>query len=440
MQLGGLANFHDPPGKEAFPDADFGDDGPFGQPGQHTVAQLVAFAKFHGLPLFADFERNLAQTGFKGKRGCVIAPALLQSRRPFKCAALANKAGVDHLFVQHLPGSDDKLYPVETRTSWGIGQMSSDKDSFEDRLRRIRETRAEASPAGGPGRGLMPNFAPKSNPTNLWLLALVLVGLVGAGAIALGVMAVAAKIAEGPLAMAREVQANLQGKDVAPAEPGVIERLAGFLFSTSPEGGRNPINFLPPAPDGWVRVTAEDAALPDALDAIKARWPQGDGVFPIEENLGFKHLSQYLESRAAPDMEQKVLAKNRTSAVYLNGNGQFLNVQLDHLPERSALGSPNDPAGWVESLAATEEKSLESGEILERLTLGGIEVTNQTKPAGKSLVARPIGTDIYAPNAVKIAVALTNRAVLRLQGAAAPSSAEAIITAIDRDGLDALND
>ena len=286
----------------------------------------------------------------------------------------------------------------------------------------------------------MPNFAPKSNPTNHWLLALVLVGLVGAGAIALGVMAVAAKIAEGPLAMAREVQANLQGKDVAPAEPGVIERLAGFIFSTSPEGGRNPINFLPPAPDGWVRVTAEDAALPDALNAIKARWPQGEGVFPIEENLGFKQLSQYLELRAEPDMEQKVLSKNRTTAIYLNGNGQFLNVQLDYLSERGALGSPNDPATWIESLAAIEEKSLEAGEVLERLTLGGIDVTNQTKPAGKSLVSRPIGSDISAPNGMKIAVALTNRAVLRLQGMATPAAAEALITSIDRDGLDALND
>lgn len=255
--------------------------------------------------------------------------------------------------------------------------------------------------------------------------------LVCAGAVTL----VAAKISGGPLAMWREVQANLQGGDVTSAGPGAIEKIAAMVFPSNADATRDLIDFLPPAPDGWVRITPEDAALPKALDAIKARWPQGNDVLPVEQNLGYKHLVSFLERKAKPDAERQVLPKTATSALYLSGNGEFLHVQLEHTSELNALGAKNDPDSWIEALAAIEEKSLQSGELLERLVLGDVAATNQTKPAGESPLVRPIGADVYATNGLKLAIPLSNRAILRMQGEATPILAQALIASIDRDGL-----
>lgn len=247
----------------------------------------------------------------------------------------------------------------------------------------------------------------------------LVIGLLAAGAVAL----VAAKLSQG------------QAADVAPAAPGFIDRLANMVFTSGADTSRNLIDFLPPAPDGWVRVMPEDAALPNAMDAIKARWPQGP--VPLEQHPGYKSLAWYLDPKATPDIEQNILSKSGISAIYLNGEGAFLNVRLQLQPESTPLGGQNDPASWIEGLAAIEEKTLGSGEILERLTLGGIEVTNQTRPNGKSLIMRPIGSDIYASNGINLAVPLTSRAVLRLEGLAAPVLAQTLITSIDRDALSA---
>lgn len=311
--------------------------------------------------------------------------------------------------------------------------MSSDKEAFEERLRRISQSREQAFAPVGAGSGRMPPKGAKSNHKTMWALGIVVFGLVCAG----GVTLVAAKISAGPNALMRETLASLQGADVLPAEPGFLERVALMIFPDETTTSDAPISFLPAAPDGWVRVTTADAALPDALDAIKARWPQGADVLPIEQNLGFKQLTEYLEVRAEQDLESKVLSKLRTTAIYLNGNGEFLSVQLEFEPKRNPLGGQNDPASWIEGLAAIEEKSLGIGEILERLTLAGIDVTNQTKAAGTSLVRRPIGSDIYAQTAMKIAVPLTSRAILRLHGLATPVVAQALIAGVDRDDLSA---
>ncbi len=312
--------------------------------------------------------------------------------------------------------------------------MASDKDSFEDRLRRIRESRAQTGPEISIGRGRGPHAQPKSGSMKRWVMGYLVLGLICAGAVTI----VAAKISAGPNAMWRETQAKLQDANAVPAEPGLVERLALMVFPSGDEAGDGPIGFLPAAPDGWVRVTTDDAALPNALDAIKARWPVGSNVLPLEQNLGFKHLDRYLDLKRNPGMEEKILSRNGTSAIYLNGNGEFLNVRLDYTSERSALGTTNDPESWIEALAAIEEKALESGEVLERLELGGMEVTNRTNPAGESLIMRPIGSDIYATNGFKIAVALTSRAVLRLEGLTTPIAAQTLMTSIDRDELSAL--
>ena len=318
--------------------------------------------------------------------------------------------------------------------------MSSDKDEFNERLRRISETRAvTAGSSGGGGSLRAPPHKEKSGSSAKWMLATVLVLAVFGSIIALGGAAVYAKITEGPRAMLREVSATLQGANVQPAESGFIDKLADMIFPTSGDTAGDPIDFLPPAPDGWVRVTPKDAALPNALDAVKARWPQDSDVLPIDQNMGYMHLVLFLDQKAKPDAEQKVLSKTGTSAIYLGGDGQFLKVRLNYTSERSALGAKNDPDAWISALAAIEEKSLESSETLEQLMLGDIAATNQTKPVGESLTMRPIGSDVYATNSLKLAVPLSHRAILRMQGIATPILAQALIAAIDRKGLLAIH-
>lgn len=313
--------------------------------------------------------------------------------------------------------------------------MSSDKDGFEERLRRISEARSQALSPVAAGSGHAQPSGPQPRRLGPWMPVFLLSGVLSAGIATL----LRATFSEGPQAILLQAEADQNGADSSATEPGLINRLSGMVFASASDQPRGPADFLPAAPDGWVRVTPKDAALPDALDAVKARWPQGSSIVPLEQNLGYTQLEQYLKLRGEPDAEQHDQSKTGASAIYLNGNGEFLSVELRLTPERSALGARNDPASWIDGLLVIEEKSLDSGEELERLQLSGMDVTNQTKPAGKSLIARPIESDIHSPNGMKIAVPLTSRAILRIQGISTPIAAQTLMTSIDRDELSALD-
>lgn len=309
--------------------------------------------------------------------------------------------------------------------------MSSDNESFEDRLRRIRDARSETGVPATAGRTRLPHYEPEPDSKAKWLLAYALFGLVCAGAVAVA----AAKIGFGPLSALKGVSSEAVAVD---ATPGLLDQLSSLIFQSSGEGTAGPFAFLPTAPEGWIRVTPEDAVLPTAMDAILARWPHGS--VPLAQNAGYDRLVQYLDLREMPDAQQDVLAKTGITGFYLNGEGGFLTLQIKLEPDRKPLGEQNNPSSWIDGLVAIEQKAIQPGEILERLTLGGIEVTNQTKAAGKSLIMRPIGSDLQTINGLKIAVPLTSRAVLRVEGLAAPVFAQGLITSIDRDALAALQD
>ncbi len=257
----------------------------------------------------------------------------------------------------------------------------------------------------------------------------------------LGVVAVLfVKISDLPRAALGGVNANLQGADAASAELGLMDRLVGMV---NPFGGNqngDPIAFLPPAPEGWVRVTTADAQMPGALQRLVAQWSALPDASPLEENASYQQLTQFLALNEKPDGEGKVPSQTRADAFYLSHHGEFLLAQLTYLPEQSPLGALDDKASWIEGLAAIETASLADGEILERLQLSGLEVTNRTQPNGSSLLIRPIGTDIYAGNGMKIAVPLTGRAIFRVEGLAKPFVAQTLIVSINRNALLALHD
>jgi hypothetical protein len=298
----------------------------------------------------------------------------------------------------------------------------SDDNEFAKRVQRIQAARGADGHTAGQrqrkaGLGESPGF-------RFGIIAVAL-GAVAVGGLAFSSMAdVGAKI--GTAVYPEELMANAGGNAEA-AEA-----------AAQAEG--DPVAYLPPAPDGWFRVTAVDAATTDVLATLRAQWPDpgtGEGVLALEDNVGFAQLTHYLEVRRTPDMEQRVLAKKSTYALYLHPNGQFLNVGLAFLSERRALGAATDQQSWVRALSTEVEKDRQSDEVLEVLTLAGFDAVNRTKAAGESLVTRPIAGNLSGLTGFRISAALTHRAVIEIQGIAAPSVAEALVASVDIDALKA---
>jgi hypothetical protein len=314
--------------------------------------------------------------------------------------------------------------------------MASDTDSFENRLHRINAARGVPERVSSSDPGFTPSQRPKSGFGAKWIFGYLLFAV-----LCLGVVAVLfVKISDFPRLALGGVDANLQGADATSAELGLIDRLVGMVYPFGGNQNGDPIAFLPPAPEGWVRVTEADAQMPGALQTLVAQWSALSDASPLEENAGYQSLTQFLALNEKPDVEGKVLSETRADAFYLSDDGEFLLAQLKYLPEQSPLGALDDGASWIEGLAAIETAGLADGEILERLQLGGLEVTNRTNPNGKSQLIRPIGTDIYAANGMKIAVPLTGRAIFRIEGLAKPFVAQTLIASINRGALLARHD
>jgi hypothetical protein len=117
--------------------------------------------------------------------------------------------------------------------------------------------------------------------------------------------------------------------------------------------------------------------------------------------------------------------------MFLHPSGDFVSVRIMVRPEARALGAEDAPRDWTGALAETEAEALEAGEIVERVTLAGFAAVNRTRPAGESALARPIGLGPDALNAVRLAVPLSHRIVLHLDGVARARRLEDLILSLD---------
>lgn len=284
--------------------------------------------------------------------------------------------------------------------------MSADDDSFERRLQRIAAARGAPQP-----------------PT----IAAVAPSVQG-GAVRPLFWAVAAL---GALVLASSVMPMLSTKDSGQA-PGA-GLFASLLPVTSAPKEVSPLALLPPAPDGWLRVTRLDAERPEPLSIIAANWPQERGR--LDKTPGYPALQAYLKDAATSGLRDRAKAGTEAVALYLDPAGHYLRVQLTF--RQDALSPHADASSWIAALAATEEGRLKDGEILEHTRLAGLDVLNRTRPAGKSRAMRPIGDDPDVKNTLALTTALTDRVVLRIEGVATPNNAAALITAIDRSALQA---
>lgn len=327
--------------------------------------------------------------------------------------------------------------------------MSGGKDAFEERLKRLgseKPATAAQKPRvldvpKEPRIDLNPEpIRQGTSPMLAFVACLVL--LLGGGAFA--TMALMPHLifqafpVEGTtIELIPEVEEAPKGNvEVQLESMGILDRVLAFVDGFGEKPMTGPLAYLPDAPQGWVRVTESDVQQPGYLETLMTSWIQ-TGV-PLDQNAGFQRLSHFADTYSSPDTEMKVLARSRTTAFYLNPQGEFLVVRLEFLSDRGALGEPTNASGWIESLYQRETKDLKDDEILERNELAGLPVTNRVVPHGSSLVSRPIGDKYDIPNGMKLAVPLTHRAVMKIEGLSTPTAAEALIKNVDRFALNDL--
>ena len=221
------------------------------------------------------------------------------------------------------------------------------------------------------------------------------------------------------------------------ARPGLFDRLTAMITGAPAEPPpplTMPVDFLPPAPAGWLRVTETEASDPGLLDRLQADWALIADALPLEQNKGVGLLEQMLAAPPAPAEQLQV----RAQALYLAGNGEYLSVTLKFRPARAAFGTPGDDMAWRQTLRAEVKRDAGTTEAVEALTLAGIAMFNRTRPDGKSRISRPVGKDFTVPNGLKLTAALTHRAEVQANGHTTPDAAGALIAAFDRKALGAL--
>lgn len=351
----------------------------------------------------------------------------------------------------------------------GLLMLRRKLPTFEDRLARLRESEGTAEPrqATEPATGATPPADPEPRAKPV-LPAARIVFAVGLGLIATGALMLPRDQIDLPPALA----AILPGTDpaapdtasaevatpdpasvdaisgvtpvaamvpplAAAAPPGLFERVMAMMTGAPAEAAPTstlPVDFLPPAPPGWVRVTEADIAAGRADSLLDSAWAALPQAQPVTLNKGHPVLQQMLAA-SAPSTD---LARVRMQALYMAGSGEYLVVTLKFRPQRAAFGVPGDDKAWRQTLRAEVEREAATGEVVEPLTLGGVALFNRTRPAGKSRLTQPVGKDLDVPNGLKLTAALSHRAEVQLNGHATPAAAGTLIAAFNRNGLAAL--
>lgn len=305
--------------------------------------------------------------------------------------------------------------------------MSDDTNAFQQRLSRInarRGTDAGASPGNARGNG--------PAPIKGGGLVLKVVGAAGFLCMAGIALAVTSGITNGPMGQA--LQDTRAGTEQTPSAVGsLLNRIAAV---TSPAPKATPADFLPPAPDGWVRIAERDAREPGLLDTLQKGWPRsGMGVVALDQHPAWPQTRQFVQTNARPDVEARVLARTSARAIYLGPRGEYVFFRLQFLGERVALGSPGHPEAWLDALMEKTRKQLETDEVIERVTLSGVGMLNRTRQPGTSLIARPIGSDLHSLNGLQLMVPLTEHAVVDARGLTTPETLGTMIANMDRAGI-----
>jgi hypothetical protein len=297
------------------------------------------------------------------------------------------------------------------------------RDAFEQRLARIRDNQV-AGAAHGTG-----NTAPRRRlPWRAGLLVAVL---------ALGAAALQQRGVLPDMAFIQAQAPDTQQPTAAAASGGFLAMVNGLFGGTDADAPPPTLpGILPDAPEGWVRLTAAQAADPAAMDHLRAAWDAlpPENRQPLDDHPGLDLARQFIADAAGQ------AGTTRIRALYLGTDQGALSVTAILHPAREAFGPPGDSMAWTQSLRRAVKAEAQAGDVVETVTFGSLTAFNRTRPEGKSNVARPIGKDHDTPTAMRLFAALSHRLEVRITGTATPVAAGLLLAGFDKAGAARLSE
>lgn len=312
------------------------------------------------------------------------------------------------------------------------------RDAFEQRLARIRESH-ESGAAHGIG-----GAAKSRRPLRSAVLAVVVLALGGAAFVGLQGRAHLLPLPES-LARIASPQPSAPPTEAAATEAaatgGMLDWL-NSLFGGGADAAQPPptlTGLLPAAPQGWVRLTAAEAADPQAMDRLRAAWdalpPEGRPA--LDGHPGLAQVRQFIADAAGQTTQT---GATRTRALYLGTDLGVLTLTAILRPAREAFGPAGDDMAWNQALRRALKDEAQSGDIIEAVTLGNVAAFNRTRAQGKSTVSRPIGRDHDTATAMRLSAALSHRLEVRITGTATPAAAGLLLAGFDKAGAARLSE
>lgn len=312
------------------------------------------------------------------------------------------------------------------------------RDAFEQRLARIRKGH-EAGAAHGVGQGGKSRRPLRS--------ALLVVAVLALGSAAFAGLQGRAHLLPLPESLARLVGPQpsatpAEATPTAAAATGGMLDWVNSLFGVGADAAQ-PLptltGLLPAAPQGWVRLTAAEAAGPNAMDRLRAAWdalpPEGRPA--LDGHPGLEQVRQFMADAAGQTTQN---GATRTRALYLGADLGTLTLTAILRPMREGFGPAGDSKAWNQTLRRALKDEAQSGDIIETVTLGTVTAFNSTRPKGKSTVARPIGKDYDTATALRLSAALSHRLEVRIAGTAKPAAAGLLLAGFDKAGVRQLSE
>ncbi|MEM6409198.1 MAG: hypothetical protein AAF700_12370 [Pseudomonadota bacterium] len=295
-------------------------------------------------------------------------------------------------------------------------------DSFESRLNRISSGGGTAQPAlAATSAGQEPpriSLSGRGRPPTR-VSPFLIVGLFGFGLATFVALTLTNKITGfyGVLTGSHELTVADQALKVDDAVPPPTD---GVVL---------PIEALPPAPDGWVRVTQKDALGGNLVETVAQNWPSDAEA--LTEHSGYRRLQQFASLYGKEDVETRMSANRKSSALYMSKTGSYVNVSMIYRAKDRSLGAAGDARAWADQLEFEAYQTLQKGQEVERVALADVIVINATRAVGQHPLEQPLSLDTSSAVKMKLRAGLTPRALLSMQGKASADELAALIAGID---------